>query len=392
MQELRRQYAADPERTTSNLIENLREGRFKPDNFSLRDLFEATARDSEGRLAGRDLLYEISFRRSGGDRRALREAAQAVSTGDFSNITGQIIYNKIRESYTLPKFLWPDLCTTQQTEFLYGERIPGVGRIGDKAEQVEEGMQYPFVGLNEQWTDTAATVKRGFIIPISREIIVYDRTGLVTKLAGEGGDWLGVNKEKQVLDLAVGVKNNYNRNGVSTNTYLTSGAYINDQTGNALSGAGNEWLALQNADLLFAAMTDPNTGEPIGIPDNIQLLVPYDLFRSARRIVTATDVEHVDMRQQASTIRTIGRNPYGDRQPQILTNQWVKTRSNSGTKWYYGDFKAALLWMSVWDIETTQAAPNNPLEFTNDIWAQHKVSYRGVGQMYEPRKLTRNDQ
>ena len=68
----------------------------------------------------------------GRGQRALQEAAQAVSTGDFSNITGQIIYNKVRDSYIDPDLLWPQLCTTQSTEFLNGERIPGVGRIGDQ--------------------------------------------------------------------------------------------------------------------------------------------------------------------------------------------------------------------------------------------------------------------
>jgi hypothetical protein len=48
--------------------------------------------------------------------------------------------------------------------------------------------------------------------------------------------------------------------------------------------------------------------------------------------------------------------------------------------------------MSVWDVETTPAASNNEAEFTQDIWARHKASYRGVAQMYEPRFITRNDQ
>jgi hypothetical protein len=390
--ELRRQYELEPEICVAQLVENMEyRGRgetpavLRPENFSIRDLFEALVPN------GPELLYEISFRRSGGAKRAIMEAAQAVSTGDFSNVVGQIIYNKVREKYEDPALLWPELCTTQMTEFLNGERIPGVGRIGDKAEKVEEGMPYPMIGLNEEWTDTKPTVKHGFIVPITREIIVADRTGMVLKVAGEGARWAGVLKEKEVIDVATGQINNYNRNGVSTNTYLTSGAYINDQTGNALDTSGNEWRAIEKADLLFDAMTDPNTSEPIGIPQNPQLLVPSALLKTAERIVHATSIQTVDMRANAGTIRTESGNPLGTRRPQILSNQYVKARTNSSTKYFYGDFKRAILYMCVWEIETTAAASNSDVEFLQDIWARHKVSYRGIGQMYEPRFLTRND-
>lgn len=387
MKDLKRHYELEPAECVSQLLENLsgENPRLKPENLSIRDLFEALTPN------GKELLYEMQFGRGRGNAVALREAAQAVSTGDFSNITGQIIYNKVRDGYSDPSLLWPELCTTQMTEFLNGERIPGVGRIGDKAEKVEEGHLYPMVGLNEEWLDTKPTVKHGFIIPITREIIIADRTGLVLRLATEGGRWAGVAKEKEVIDAAEGITNSYNRNGVSLNTYLTSGAYINDQTGNALDGSANEWRALEKADLLFDAMTDPNTGEPIGIPQNPTILVPSALVRTASRIVGATEVQTVDMRAQTTTVRTTGKNPYSDRQPRILSNQYVKARNSSTSKWYYGDFKRALLYMSVWEIETLQAASNSEPEFTQDIWARHKVSYRGIAQMYEPRFITRND-
>jgi hypothetical protein len=385
VQELERQYSREPQRCISQLMENIDAKRIPLDALSIRDLFQALVPN------GKELLYEISFRRSGGNRRALMEAGQAVSTGDFSNITGQIIYNRVREAYEDPALLWKELCTTQMTEFLNGERIPGVGRIGDKAEKVEEGMPYPMVGLNEEWTDTKPTVKHGFIIPVTREIIIADRTGLVLKLAGEGGRWAGVLKEKEVIDVATGQINNYNRNGVSTNTYLTSGAYVNSQTGNALDGQANEWRAIEKADLLFDAMVDPNTQEPIGIPSTPQLLVPSALLKTAERIVHATQVQTVDLRAQATTIRTEGANPLGTRRPQILSNQYVKARTGSTSQWFYGDFKRALMYMCVWEIEALQAASNSDVEFLQDIWARHKVSYRGIAQMYEPRFLTSNN-
>jgi len=191
--------------------------------------------------------------------------------------------------------------------------------------------------------------------------------------------------------LATGQRNNYNRNGVSLNTFLTAGAYINDQTGNALDGQANEWRALEKADLLFDAMVNPDTGEPIGVPSKPQLLVPSSLLRTTERIVGATSVSTVDMRAQATTIRTEGQNPLGTRRPTILSNQYTKARSGSTSKWFYGSFTEAIYWMQMWDIETLDAADNNEVSFTRDIWSRKRFGYRGVGMMMEPRYITRND-
>ena len=132
-------------------------------------------------------------------------------------------------------------------------------------------------------------------------------------------------------------------------------------------------------------MTDPNTGEPIGIPASPIMLVPSALLRSAERIVSATEVTTVDMRPNAGTIRTSGPNPYASRRPKVLSNQYVKAATSSTTQWFYGDFKSALNYMSIWEIETVSASNNNEVEFTRDVWARFKAGYRGVCQVYEPR-------
>ena len=81
----------------------------------------------------------------------------------------------------------------------------------------------------------------------------------------------------------------------------------------------------------------------------------------------------------------------GARRPTILSNQFVKSRTGSTTNWFLGDFKRAIYWMQVWAIETLNAVDNNEVSFTQDIWSRTRVSYRGVGQMVEPRYITRND-
>lgn len=398
VRELKRMHDMSPGtdgKCARSLREAIEKKHLTPENFSIRDLFEGLVED------GSELLRLMDGRKSGFrhmSERPLQEASSAVDTSAFATISGQIMFSKIKELYEYDQFLWPELCTTVPTVFINGEIVPGIGGIGDVAETIEEGQPYPTVGLNEEWIQTVPTQKRGFIVPVTREIIVSDRTGLLMQMCGKGGFWLGLNKEKRVQSVATGstvtglpAPNNYKRNGVATNTYLTSGSYINSQTGNALKGTGNEWLALESCEILFSSIVDPNTNEPIMVNPR-QLLVPISLKRTADRILTATGINTVDMRANATTVRTESDNPYRGSGIKVLSNNWVKTITGSTTKWWFGDFKKAINYMEVWGIETLEAAKNSVKEFEQDIFAQFKASERGAAQVVEPRVVIQNDQ
>jgi hypothetical protein len=100
----------------------------------------------------------------------------------------------------------------------------------------------------------------------------------------------------------------------------------------------------------------------------------------------------VDNRANASTIRTESASPYAGKGIKVLSSPYVKARSSSATKWWYGVPKRAFLYIQVWDIETLQAASNNELEFSQDIWMRYKVSERGVAAVQEPRFMVQNEQ
>lgn len=372
--ELKRMYdVAGPAETVQRLREAIEDKHIKLEEFSVRALAESLIDD------GREWVRSIDPRKSGG--LSLVEAAHAVDTSAFSNITGQLVFSRIRERFNDPAFLWPRLVETIQTTLLDGEKIPGVGRLGDNAEIVEEGMPYPNVGLSEEWIETAPTRKRGFIVPVTREIIVADRTGVLLRNAGEGGHWLGLNKEKRVLDVVLGVVNNYKRNGTATNTYLTSGAYIN-----SVAAALSDWTDVEAALILFDALTDPNTGEPIDLSPT-QVIVPTALAMTARHVLNATTVERVDNQTNATTYRTTAGNP--SPAYEIISSPQVKARTNSADTWYIGDFRRAFAYLEVWDIETSQAPSNSEAEFEKDIMIRYKVSERGVAQVMEPRRAAK---
>lgn len=384
LRELRKMHDLNgAEWTVSHLSEALRAKTLRPENFSIRDLAEALVDN------GSEYLRLIDPRRKGGGMN-LTEAANAVDTSAFSNITGQIVYNKILDGYTNPEFLWPQLVETIPTTFLEAERFAGIGGIGDEAEVVEEGAPYPMVGLNEEYVDGLPTKKYGMIVPVTREAIVADRTGVLLKRAAEVGHYLGIRKEKIVLNTVTGQTgyNSYVRNGVSTNTYQTSGSYINSQ-GNTLV----DHTDVENAELLLAAITDPNTGEPImNVPNAI--LVPLDLKKTVERILHITSVGVVDNSATTATARQYSDGPeklYGGKlQYTVLSNAYVKSITSSASTWWLGDFKKAFGYREAWQLQVQQAGAGTEADFTQDIVVRYKADYRGREVILNPRFVAKN--
>jgi hypothetical protein len=154
--ELRRRYELDgAQQTVQHLSEALREKHLRPDDFSLRDLAEALVPD------GRQWVSTLDPRRGGTQ---IVESGEAIDLTAFSNITGQVIYAKIMEGMQNEEFVASRMVETIPTR-LDGEKIPGVGALGDVAQAIEPGMPYPSVGFGEDWIETPATTKRGFRFP-----------------------------------------------------------------------------------------------------------------------------------------------------------------------------------------------------------------------------------
>src|SRR3989304_2392417 len=162
------------EKTVQHLQEALEQGHLQPEDFSIREIAEATL--SSERVRQLDP-------RNGGV--TLLETGEGVDVTAFSNITGQVIRSKILQAYTQEAFVVSKLIDTIPTR-LDGERISGIGRISDDVDEVRPGMPYPHLGFGEDYIETPQTAKRGFIVPVTKEAIFFDRTHLILSRAAEG--------------------------------------------------------------------------------------------------------------------------------------------------------------------------------------------------------------
>lgn len=328
------------------------------------------------------------------------EAAGAVSTAAFQNISGQIVYNAVLEAYEAEEFIFSKLIPSKQTPY-NGEKIAGVSEVGDEDQVVGEGQDYPLASVSEDWVETSEPVKRGKVVPVTRESVFFDRTGQVLQHCGDVGKGAGANKEKRIVDAICDINggatdartgHRYRWRGTSIATYGNdSGTHTWDnlQASNSLLS----WVSIDAAEQLLNEMTDPYTGEPI-VLQATHIVCAKGLEQVARRIINATEVSVATpgYATSANPTKTTMPNPYANKY-QIASSRYINSRqdtaSQANTTWYLLNPKA-WLYLYNWPLEVTQAPSNSSLEFSNDIIAQFKSSERGAVSTINPRLSVQN--
>ncbi len=377
--ELKRRYELDgADSTVQHLSESLREGHLKAEDFSIRDLAESLV------PSGSQWVRMLDPRSSGSV--SIMEAGEGVDVSAFLNITGQVIYSKILEAYNQEAFVVSKLVQHIPTR-LDGEKIPGVGRIADNVDIVEAGMPYPNLGFGEEYIETPSTSKRGFIVPVTKEAIFFDRTHLVLSRAAEVGEVLGLNKEKRLIDLAIGATNNYKANDTDYPTYATSGDWINELAGNELV----DWTNVDAAEQLFAEMIDPNTEEPILVRGTTVLVMPA-YRHAAHRVFNASEITYTGASSQSATTAANPLGNYRVEESRLAYRRIVASgvvAAEAKKWWLVGDFSKAFAYMENWPITVTQAPVNSEADFNNDIVLRFKASERGAAAVLNPRYIVK---
>jgi len=396
-QELRKRFEMDgPVQTVRHLTEALQRKELRGGDFRIRDLAEALVPN------GRDWVKELDCRPGSGPTGSGPTGsgptgyggttvleADGIDVTAFLNVTKQIVFSQILESYHSELFVMSRLVETIPTQF-DGEKIPGAGSPADSGREIHPGMPYPNADFVEDYVETPKTVKRGLIVSVTKEAVFFDRTHLILDRAAQVGETLAFQKEKRLLDTVLGITNTFRWKGKGYATYC-SGAndpYINAVSSNPLG----DWESLEKAENLFANMLDPNTREPILIEPDTVLVMPqrrgaaYRLFHPA-----------AEFSQNVSDTNTLSSvpNPYGHYRviaSRIAYRRLVDhgvTAANAAGYWYLGNFRKAFAYMENWPITVTQSASGSEADFEQDIVVRFKASERGVPAVLNPRYVVK---
>lgn len=369
-----------------NLTEALAEKHLRPEDFRIRELCEA--------FMGREFVQNLHPK--SGRYVSLQEAdGSAVAYGHFSNITGQIFFTMTKSAYENEEFVFSKVVPNKPTELMDIEKIPGITGIGDEASTVNEGDPYPFAGVSEDYQEVGAKLKRGFIVPVTKEAIFGDRTGFLLERCRKGGYWMGVNKEKRIIDALIDENtraasiaaggHRYHWKGTSYGSYQSSTPWANIKTSNALV----DWTDVEGAELLLAAMVDPYTGEPILVKPTHIVVTPQNLH-TARRIIGATNVQLHSGGYATSGNLVDTHSPNTLDTYQILTSRLLAARAATDTDWWFGAPGEAVAYFENWGITPEEAPANSPDAFLRDIVNQFKISEKGDPFVMEPRVMVEN--
>ncbi len=370
-------------RGTTEFLEDMNDivsqGQIRIQDISIRQLFEHLVEGGREMLSNWGPGYQpANF------QQALMEA-DAISSSDFANVNGQIFYNAVLEAYAKEAAVFTPLIPVVPTN-LNGEKISGIGGLGDKAEIVEEGGIYPEIGLSEDWIYTPETDKRGFIVSLTREAIFFDKTGQLMQRASNLGEYMGVNREKRAIDCIIDentTKHRYNRkNRGPIATYGdNSGSHDFDnlQASNTLV----DWTDVDLAEQLLFAMVDPNDGEPISLSGPAKLICTRGLSITADRIRNATEVRH------GTDPVVLSPNPMAAKFDVIMSAQ-LANRMATDTSWYYGDPTRAFKYMQNFPLQVITAPPDAQAAFERDIVARYRTDERGQYVTVDPRYVVKN--
>lgn len=355
---------------------------YRPHDFDIGRLFEECfGRDAfvECR-AGRKLANDVMTER-------LSEAQGAVTTAAFQNISGQIVYSAVLEAYASEDFVFQPLIPEVATQFLEGEKMAGITRIGDESAVRGEAQPYALAGVGEDWIFTPAIRDIGMIVPVTWEAVFADRTGQLLERCGEVGFWRGQAREKQAIDCIVDentTRHRYNWRGTVIASYGdNSGTHSWDNL--AASNALVDWTDLDAAEQVFNAITDPYTGEPVPYEPK-HLVVTKQNEQTARRIVSATEIRVTTPGYATSgnPNQALQANPYQNKYT-VVSSRLLATRMATDTSWFLGDVSKYAKYMVAEKMNVQQAPSNNHDEFHRRVVAQYRVNERGEYVVVQPR-------
>lgn len=365
----------------------------------------------------------------------LREAGEAVDVASFSAITGQIAYNAIGKGWNNAEMIGDKLFYNFPTEFS-GQKIPwlsnlftnhGNAYVGDG--DIHPGIDYPEATLGPRWVQSPPVLKKGAILSLSLEFMLFDRTG---QAGTKGLEALGkaVRYQKEYMQLRTlfaynpigpltansggvvsGRNFGYNLNGVNINSFNTSTTnFQNAQASTPLV----DYTSLANALTLRSFILDPDTGRPMLLSQPKTLFVMPGQVWNAKRILTATQYRTIYPAYSAASVAAPGNVQVDSANPidwnlQIITSPIAQQIASQATLnpagvagtggggvnassqyeawWMLGDFQEALWYAQIFDFKSEQAIAGNIREFQNDIKLRFKVSEMGVPFWYDPRQV-----
>lgn len=347
------------------------------------------------------LAWESKLRRFGERQGWVGEASsEAVDASTFRDVWGAVAVEQVEMGYAQAATVANQLVGVWQSSQneLDEATIPEMASTADRALDVAQGTEYPRAGFTGVAYKAPRPSKFGLIAALTLETVKLNQKTEVLDAYSEVGRIVGTEEAERKIRVVIGVTNNYTRNGVTTNTFLTSGAYTNSLTDFVITNGPKEYDRLLQ---LAAVQTHPITGKNIQFNPTAILTVPGNAFQ-ARHIANTTEYREV---ASGNVVTAISQgNPLGMNFP-IMVDPAVQriaatsasaeepglglTAAKAKTLTVIADFARAFKWRQVepFNVFETGDLTNDywpPSFFQDVVWAAKARSW-GAGFVREPR-------
>ena len=327
---------------------------------------KARAEDYMGEFSFRECAEQL--RNEGYEDTPLRLGyiAEAVNTTAFSVITSELLSKKVMDAYTDEPKILDQLVTPFDSNQLI-DRIPGTYLTGS-LDEVAEGMPYnQDADIKDKYVQVTG-VKRGKILNVTEEAIMFDQTGTVMMRAASLGRLGAIDRDRRglytIMDIAVGGNNYYCWRPANTRTAIWANAggaghaHVYD---NLIVDVLADYTDIDAANLVLGTMKDDN-GDNISIAANI-MLVPRALETTAKRLILNST-----MPGGANSAEV---NPFFN-SVQVIPSPIIDGSgdANAATNWWWGNFKAQFVEKRVYPMQVLR---DSSLMFDQDIIARFKV-------------------
>jgi len=392
--ELAKMWCADQLAARHAIAKAFAERHLTPRDFRLREMAENLIFVGGSPIGP----SELRLLESRGESVHVLESSGVISTSAFRFVTERIVNAAVLEGAQAPEPAVSNLLPvldgrTRRTEILQ-PTLPL--EEGKQAADIQEGQEYPVLGIYGERLRTLPARKKGFQIPLTREAVLADDSGQLIQTARDAGRALAAMKESLVLDFIAGNIPNCvfeTRAGSTTETvsnlFLTSGAWINSQV-NALVDYTNVETALK----LLAGNTLTATSYLAEVKQPV-LVVPYHLRMQAWRILNGIET------RSGTTNVVIAPPPFstqgGLQQVTLVSSLQLVQRQKAAGKtdvqaqgtWFLGDLAQAFRYYQLWPI-TVEEDPTPAGRYTHDVWARFQASECGVPVAIQPRVWCQN--
>jgi hypothetical protein len=342
--------------TAKQLQSLLKEGKVKPEEISIREMFDVFC-NPEGKL---DMATASSAR-----------IAEAITSTGFPTVTKALLHPKVIEAYELAmgdiSTLVTELPVSRPEEKIAGFNAP------EGLEKVGEGMPYEESVLTEKYVMLKSS-KFGRIISLTREMILFDQTGQILQRARQIGEMAGYHRAQYILEKATSVACTATGESANNSLFWDGTArtmFANTHTFDSSSYANDNLITTAlSTDGISEAMyklkkMKNQQGQYVNLGTPITLLIPPELEKTARKLL-----ESEGDPDTADRSTNIHRGSF-----RILSHPLLSDTDTND--WFFGNFARQTYWGWIWPIETSEQTSTSEKAFENDIVSRYKVSYYG---------------